>query len=344
MHDRRPEKGEGLDVETLAGESREAFRTSGLFKRLQRYGSAKENALQFRHYLARVGEDGLADDLGNCANYAAFREYFTIGETRLSRICTCKKHLLCPLCAIRRGAKALRVYLARVAHLREADKALQPFLVTLTVKNGDDLAERFSHLVQSLRAYHKRRHLNRGHEVCKASSSVWSYEFTNSGKGWHPHVHAVWLCHQRPDSFKLAEEWKAITGDSYIVDVRPLDESDPVGAFCEVFKYALKFADLADPDRLHAYRTLKGKRLQDSFGDLRGLDIEPEDSDELLDDLPYIERLYQFIPGAGYKLTSETSVNPQTDDDRMLEALVGMGWPDAQIVAFMQARAQRLAA
>lgn len=343
MH-RSDGKGEGLDVESLGGESREAFRTDGLFKRLQRYGSAKENALTFRRYLDSVGEDGLADDLGNCANYAAFREYFTIGETRLSRICTCKKHLLCPLCAIRRGAKALRVYLARVAHLREADKALQPFLVTLTVKNGDDLAERFAHLVNSLRRMHKLRHLNRGHQVCKASSSVWSYEMTNAGKGWHPHVHAVWLCHQRPDSFKLSQEWKAITGDSYIVDVRPLDESDPVAAFCEVFKYALKFSDLADPDRLHAYRTLKGKRLQDSFGDLRGLKIEPEDSDELLDDLPYIERLFQYVPGVGYKLTSETSVNPKSDDDRMLEALVGMGWPDDQILAFMQARQERLAA
>lgn len=356
----RPTKGEALNSESLAGESKEGFRTSDLFKRLQRYGSAKENALLFRRYLASVGEDGLADDLGNCANYATFREYFTIGETRLSRICTCKKHLLCPLCAIRRGAKALRVYKARVDHLRSQDEKLHPYLVTFTVKNGPDLAERFGHLSRSLRAYHKLRHLNRGHEVCKASSAVWSYEFTNKrmvrtsngfvielpdgGTGWHPHAHAVWLCHKAPDAFMLAAEWKALTGDSYIVDVRRLDDSDPVAAFCEVFKYALKFSDLSDPDRLHAYRTLKGKRLQDSFGDLRGLNIEPDDSDELLDDLPYIERLFQFIPGVGYKLTSESTHNPQTDDDRMLEALIGMGWPDAQIVAFMEARRQRLAA
>ena len=338
-------KGEALSSDSLAGESKEGFRTDGLFNRLKRYGSAKENTLLFRRYLDSVGEDKLADDLGNCANYAAFREYFTIGETRLSRICTCKKHLLCPLCAIRRGAKALRVYLARVAHLQDQDKALRPFLVTLTVKNGDDLAERFAHLVGNLRTLHRRRsRRNTNSEVLKASSAVWSYEFTNSGKGWHPHVHAVWLCHQKPDPFALSKEWKSITGDSYIVDVRPLDESDPVAAFCEVFKYALKFSDLADPDRLHAFRTLKGKRLQDSFGDLRGLNIEPEDSDELLDDLPYIERLFQYIPGVGYKLTSESSVNPKSDDDRMLEALIGMGWANDQIVAFMKDRQQRIAA
>lgn len=337
-------KGEALISESLAGESKEGFRTDGLSKRLQRYGSAKENALSFRRYLQDVGEDGLADDLGNCANYATFREYFTIGETRLSRICTCKKHLLCPLCAIRRGAKALRVYLARVEHLRAQDEKLHPYLVTLTVKNGPDLAERFAHLVQSVRAYHKRRHLNRGHQVCKATSAVWSHEFTNNGNGWHPHTHAVWLCHDAPDPFKLSAEWKALTGDSYIVDVRRLDDADPVAAFCEVFKYALKFSTLADSDRLHAFRTLKGKRLQDSFGDLRGLNIEPEDSDELLDDLPYIERLFKYVPGMGYKLTSESTHNPQTDDERMIESLIGMGWPDSQILAFMQARQQRLAA
>jgi hypothetical protein len=79
-----------------------------------------------------------------------------------------------------------------------------------------------------------------------------------------------------------------------------------VGAFLEVFKYALKFADLADPDRLHAYKTLKGKRLQGSFGNLRGLDVEPSDSDELLDDLPYIERMFSFVSGVGYVETGTT--------------------------------------
>lgn len=304
---RSDEKGEALGVESLAGESREGFRTDGLSNRLQRYGSARENALKFRRYLVEQREDKLADALGDCGNYATFRDYFTIGQTRLAKMCTCRKHLICPLCAIRRGAKALRVYLARVEHLRAADPTLKAYMVTLTVKNGDDLRERFSHLASNVRTLHRRR--SRGNtqsEVLKARSAVWSYEFTNKGNGWHPHVHAVWLCHQAPDSFKLSREWQALTGDSYIVDVRPMDESDPVSAFLEVFKYALKFSDLADPDRLHAYKTLKGKRLQDSFGALRGLDVEPSESDELLDDLPYIERMFQFVQGVGYVETGTT--------------------------------------
>ena len=302
-----PHKSEPLTVTDLGGETREGFQTNQLGKRLARYGTARENALQFRDFLLSEKEQKLSDALGECGNYAVFRDYFTIGETRLSKICTCKKHLICPLCAIRRGAKALRVYLARVTALMAADALLRPYMVTLTVKNGPDLDERFRHLAGNLRAYHKRRKGKRQKgEVLKAKSAVWSYEFTNKGKGWHPHVHAIWLCHVAPDPFKLSEEWRQLTGDSYIVDVRPVDMSDPIGGFCEVFKYALKFSDLPNPERLTAYRTLKGKRLQDSFGDLRGLDVEPSDQDELLDELPYIERLFYFRRGFGYVEAEQT--------------------------------------
>jgi len=143
-------------------------------------------------------------------------------------------------------------------------------------------------------------------EVLKARSAVWSYEFTNKGKGWHPHVHAIWLCHEAPDPYALSSEWRALTGDSYIVDVRPMDMADPIGGFCEVFKYALKFSQLAHPDRLKAYQTLKGKRLQDSFGELRGLDVEPSEGDDLLEDLPYIERIFRFVQGVGYVESEKT--------------------------------------
>lgn len=307
MPDHDPLKSKPLTVQSLAAEGQEGFQTNQLAARLGRYGKARENALQFRDFLLSRDEQKLADALGDCGNYAVFRDYFTIGQTRLAKFCTCKKHLICPLCAIRRGAKALRVYLARVTALMAADALLRPYMVTLTVRNGPDLEERFKHLAGNLRSMHKRRKGKGGFgEVLKAKSAVWSYEFTNKGKGWHPHVHAVWLCYTAPDPFKLSEEWRQLTGDSYIVDVRPIDMADPIGGFCEVFKYALKFSDLPDQERLTAYRTLKGKRLQDSFGELRGLDIEPSDADELLEELPYIERLYHFQRGVGYVESEQT--------------------------------------
>jgi hypothetical protein len=302
--------GEALNVaKSLGRESTEGFKGTDLAARLQRYGIARENALQFREFLLEVSEGKLADALGGCGNYATFRDYYTIGQVRLAKFCTCKKHLICPLCAIRRGAKALRVYLGRVQVLMAADGLLRPFMVTLTVKNGPDLAERFRHLTGNLRTYHRKRSRARqSGEILKAKSAVWSYEFTSKGKGWHPHVHAIWLCHEAPDPFQLSREWRELTGDSYIVDVRPVDMSDPVGGFCEVFKYALKFSELPDQERLIAFYALQRKRLQDSFGDLRGLDVEVHDDDELLADLPYIERIFHYCRGVGY-VESETLEN-----------------------------------
>lgn len=302
-----PQKSKPLTVADLGGEAREGFQTNQLGKRLERYDKARADALQFRDFLAGIGEDRLASALSDCGNYAVFRDYFTVGQIRLARFCTCKKHLICPLCAIRRGAKGLRVYMARVEALMASQPGLRPYLVTLTVKNGNDLEERFAHLAKSLRAYHKRRKgKGQSGEVRKSSAAVWSYEFTNKGNGWHPHVHAVWLCQEAPDPFQLSREWSDLTGDSFIVDVRPMDMADPVAAFCEVFKYALKFSDLTPHLRLTAYRTLRGKRLLDAFGDLRGLDVEPSDSDELLEELPYIERLFYYRHGLGYVEQSQT--------------------------------------
>lgn len=298
-----PEKTKPLDASDLGGEAREGFQTDQLGTRLARYGKARENALQFQSFLRKSGEHKLADLLGDCGNYATFRDYFTIGQIRLSHFCTCKKHLLCPLCAIRRGAKALRVYLGRVEALRASNPRLRAFLVTLTTKNGPDLLERFNHLASNLRTYHRRRSRSRQRgEVLKASSAVWSYEFKrgkNSGL-WHAHVHAIWLSEEAPDPFRLSAEWNYLTGDSYIVDVTEMDMTDPVSGFCEVFKYAVKFGDLQDIDRLKAYKTLKGKRLMDSFGNLRGLVIDPSDADDLLEELPYIERFYRYVKGIGY--------------------------------------------
>lgn len=296
-------KSKPLTVADLGGEARERFQTNQLLARLGRYGKARDNALQFADYLASQGEKKLAGDLDNCGNYATFRDYFTIGQVRLSHFCTCKKHLICPLCAIRRGAKALRVYLARVEALMAANPRLRASMVSLTVKNEEDLQERYNHCTGSHRKYLKRRKGARQHgEIRKASAGVFSVEFKrgrNSGK-WHPHIHSIWLHEEDLDQDALSREWHEITGDSMIVDIRPLDLSDPVGAFCEVFKYAVKFSDLADIDRLHAYKTLKGRRLLDSFGELRGLDVEPSDIDDLLEELPYIERFFRYTHGSGY--------------------------------------------
>ena len=187
-------------------------------------------------------------------------------------------------------------------HCKAENPELQLYFVTLTVKDGESLQERFNHLVKAERRYKQlRRDASKGRkfvEYAKAQGGVCSVEFKrgqNSGL-WHPHMHMIWLCSEAPDAHQLSREWEALTGDSFIVDVRPM--YGEIDGFLETFKYALKFSDLELSDNLHAYKTLKGKRLINSFGALRGVEVPEElTDDDLDDDLPYMLMLYTYRKG-----------------------------------------------
>lgn len=305
-----------MSEEILADDSEHgADGVAALPDRLDRYSRAHQRALHMSNYATERGERKLAVKLYKCGDWLVFRHYYTVDKLRLHAADFCKKHLLCPLCAIRRGAKYLKAYLDKYEVVCLEHPTVKPYLVTVTVKDGEDLLERFNHLRQAMKAMMQARrdHLkapskNRHVEAAKAIGGVHSIEAkrgANSGQ-WHPHAHSIWLCHVPPDPVKLAEEWKHLTGDSFIVDVRPITEGKDgniASGFVEVFKYALKFSDLPLSDNWEAFQTLSGKRLVDSFGVLRGIEVPDDLADAPLDDLPFIELFYKFVGGtAGYNL------------------------------------------
>jgi hypothetical protein len=280
-------------------------------RRVDRYGKAKNRALDIAEYIdgrpdVQRLHRGVLQRLKGCGDYLAFRHYFTIDKVRLHGASLCMVHLLCPLCAIRRGAKAMKAYLDRFEVIRASRPSLRPFLVTLTVKDGDDLAERFQHLHKSQRELWMAKHRGRGSVLDGVAGAVWSYEAPRgSGSGkWHPHLHMIALAEVQPCAFALAREWKQITGDSFVVDVRPISQADPVSGFLEVFKYAVKFTDQEPADTLACYLTLKGKRLIGSAGCFRGVVVPDELTDDTkdLEGLPFVTLFYRFLRGAGYSL------------------------------------------
>lgn len=282
--------------------------------RLARYGQARSRALTMLNHLrsdSAFESSRAAAGLAVCGNYLHFREYYTVDKVRLHNAQFCKQHLICPLCAIRRGAKALGAYLARWSVIQGERPDLRPYLVTLTVKNGDDLQERQSHLTKSLRRLmDHRRNFNSGvprapwTELCHAQGAVYTLELTNKGNGWHPHCHMIALAASQPSQSDLSAEWLRITGDSMVVDVRPIT-GDPSEGFMEVFKYAVKFSDLSLADNWHAAQLLKGKRLLGSFGLFRGVQIPESLVDEPLDSLPFWDRFYRYM-GDEYQFTGES--------------------------------------
>ena len=295
------QKERSLDV----GQDVEASGIEALPRRVSRYGEAKKRALEVAEYIGQQeGGKGVAAKVVGCGEYLLFRHYYTVDQVRLHAARFCRKHLVCPLCAIRRGAKALQAYLPRYESVRAVDGLLRPFLVTLTVKDGDDLAERFEHLQRSQRELWMRKHRARGSVLDLVDAAVWSYEVKRGhGSGqWHPHLHMVALSHVQPDQAALSREWLDITGDSFVVDVRPIDEADAASGFLEVFKYALKFSEMEASDTWEAFQALRGRRLVGSAGLFRGIDIPEALTDEPLDDLPFVNLFFSYLNGR-YSLT-----------------------------------------
>lgn len=309
-------------TEVLSGDEIE-----GQSARITRYSKAKSQADAHRQYIENhiseyQGRErneliSVNEKLCSCGNYLLFHHYYTVGKVRLAKAHFCKKHLVCPLCAIRRGARSVRVYFERFMHLRTTHKGLTASLVTITVKNGPDLMERLLHLQAGIKNANQRiRNFKRG----KGKTSVFrfflgyvgSYEIKRGkrSKLWHPHCHMIVLHDQAIDPGQLSQEWHAITGDSFIVDVRPLlNPDEPAADFCEVFKYAVKFTSMETEDLLHAYFKLSGKNLVFSGGIFRGVEIPKDLTDDLLEDLPYLELMYRYTD-AGYSLTETKRIEP----------------------------------
>lgn len=277
-----------------------------------------------------------ANRLMGCGNFLLFKNYYTVGDVRLSKMQACQVHLLCPFCAAVRAAKASKRYQDRVEYLLNEKTSLKPIFITLTVKNGNDLLERKKHLQLSFRCLLDRRRdslkKKRGYvEFSKIDGAVFSYEVTWNEKTqeWHPHLHMFALANAWIDRDRLIQEWQDVTGDSKIVDVRRVKKDPEYGygkAFAEVCKYALKFSDLSYGKTWDAFKALKGQRLSGSFGSLWGVQLPEGMEDEPLadDELPYLEMLYQFKKNAGYDLTLTRMVEPKpvaSGDARARESL-----------------------
>jgi hypothetical protein len=310
----RPPDPKRENPDSLAGETG-VQGIEALPKKIDRYSKAKKGAIDVADYMAQLPEhQAMGEKVKACGDYLVFRHYYTVDKVRLHGASLCKKHLLCPLCAIRRGAKSLKAYLDKFEFIRAERPHLKAYLVTLTVKDGDDLAERFKHLHKAQRELWKRKIRGRGSVLDGVEGAVWSYEIKRgSGSGkWHPHLHMVVLAEsmtleESKNLGPLSREWKNITGDSHMVNVRQISQDDPASGFVEVFKYAVKFSDQSPADTVHAWSTLAGKRLLGSAGCFRGVEVPEDltDDSEGFQGLPYIQLFYRFLP-AGYSLSKRS--------------------------------------
>jgi hypothetical protein len=191
----------------------------------------------------------------------------------------------CPVCARKRSAQRCCRYSIAAQNMR------WPMHITLTICNVGEISIED---IRALKAAFKRLRRTLLWRRCVVGGIV-SLELTNTGKGWHPHLHiladAEWLSLEtrppcRADSrarkFKkcqrasaeLERAWSACIGQM-MSSIKVRRCSGEV-AIREVLKYAVKPADLIDsPDAIGpAIRAISGGRNVTPFGTLYNLRSE----------------------------------------------------------------------
>ena len=294
-----------------------------LANRIAKYERAKLRSLQMLEFLeselrecSSVGDPRAASLrkqaglLRACGTWLHFAYYFGWHEegfkqeTRLIRANFCKQQMLCNFCAVSRSIRALSVYLKRYRYIMQQRPYLMPFLITLTVKNGPDLKERFEHIQRSFQRLgdNRRRYLsnpkrNPFTQFAKIKAGAGGYEDTYNAQSeeHHVHIHLIALCDGIPAHKPLCDEWEAITGDSFITDIRPFDDiNNPETAFMEVFKYVLKFSTMPLAVNYQAAQVLARKRLLISFGYFHGTKVPEELADDPLE-MEHVDYYFDWL-------------------------------------------------
>lgn len=327
-------------------------------KRLARYAKAKDRQQVVTSYMVaqkdQVGKFDLGRELKalqECGEFLIYRHYYEKDVYRLRGGCTCKKHLLCALCAIRRAAKCIAVYSEKIATVIDSGPKYDQLLITFTVKNGYNLVERMDHLKASFgKLIQKRRaslvkNPKTDTEFKHVQGAIYSYETTfNEDEGFHPHIHMLALVPQGQFRYTemtiknkrvkvpvslwrdLKDNWQTFTEDSFIVDVRLIEsQHDQLAALVETFKYALKLSDLDVAVQVDAYRALRGRRLIGSMGALFGVKLPENLDDDLLpSEEKYIDIVYQYSGVFGYQEASRGYFEPlpNKQDDPNFDLMV----------------------
>ncbi|KXA89352.1 hypothetical protein AKJ57_05445 [candidate division MSBL1 archaeon SCGC-AAA259A05] len=161
------------------------------------------------------------EDLPSCADSAVWLMCDECGYVHPVPI-TCGRRT-CPDCAYRRFLRLKERY-------RDLFKELtNPKLLTLTLRRSWDLEELVDQAIDGFRML-RRRKIMEG-----ARGGLYSVEVKPpTEEGWYVHIHVVVEGLYMLQG-KLSEEWKNITGDSFVVDIRSL--RDPKKGILYVLGY-----------------------------------------------------------------------------------------------------------
>lgn len=173
---------------------------------------------------------------------------------------------LCPEC------QRVRSYRYQVAYEAFIAAAKHPKLLTLTLRTTDDEAGICIDKLYRCFKLLRRRQVWKTH--CTGGYTIVELTPSQSGRGYHVHLHVLMDSAYIPVQW-LSQQWLALTGDSFRVDIRVADK----GSAKYLAKYVTKNVSgvLSGGAIWMLSDQLKGRRMAQSFGDAPRLNLEPDD-------------------------------------------------------------------
>lgn len=209
--------------------------------------------------------------LQQCRKFAWFMQSSVTNKLRvMSSRC---KLRWCPIC------RDVSRFIVTTAVREWLEHQQYPKMITLTLKHSDDpLQLQIKRLYDSFQKLRRRAYFAR-----LITGGVWFFQlkYNKGTQQWHPHIHCLvagkFLPHNR-----LKNLWLKITGDSHVVDIRPVKDVESCSS--EVARYATSPADVTavDLDRaLEIYWATKHRRICGSWGSARSIVLKPKPLEDL---------------------------------------------------------------
>jgi len=208
--------------------------------------------------------------LQNCRRHAFF---FQHNVTKKLRVVSSRCKLRwCPICRD----------VSRMITTNAVDEWLQvqqyPKMITLTLKHSDDpLQMQIDRLYKSFKKLKTRAYFQR-----LITGGVWFFQLKLNLKTeqWHPHIHCLVAGKFLPHA-RLKLLWHKITGDSNIVDIRPVKDLE--NASTEVARYATSPADITRmslEQAIDVFYATKNRRICGSWGSAKSVTLKPTPQDD----------------------------------------------------------------
>jgi len=164
----------------------------------------------------------------------------------------------CPLCD---GGRRSLIYKNTLEYI-ENIKA--PKMITLTLKATDEpLAEQIDFLYKSAKNFRRLKSIKK-----VLRGGIFFFQLTQNAttKLFHPHLHILCDC-DYINQKKLSDEWRSVTGGSYIVDVRQVKNAKSAADY--VSRYTTKpclLSKFSLDDSQKIIMAFSGRRLCGTFG------------------------------------------------------------------------------